>query len=118
MRHPDVYKTPTELAPLAHCLKRVPGVFGPGAANSDIPLRYYPDGRWGAVFQIKIDEHAWPVIRRLAEVFNDWYSAEEDAFRTVFKPVVARSIPAATVSSLWWTLETTRPGVAVADVVE
>jgi hypothetical protein len=116
-----VYQTPVELAPLAQSLRRVPGVGGPGAPNSDLPVGYFPDGRWGAVFQIKLDERAWPVIRRLAEVFNDWHAAEGDAFPTVFKPVAARSVHstgAAGSPSLLWTLETTRPGVTVADVVE
>jgi hypothetical protein len=110
------WETPSELAPLADLLKQVPAVNGPGLGpNNDIPGGYFPDRRWWVVFQIRTDDQlAWPVIRRLAEVFNDVsIPPAEDAFPTVLRPVVPEGLP-----SVWWALESTRPSVAVPDVIE
>jgi len=95
-------------------------VNGPGlGSNNEIPGGYFPDRRWWVVFQIKIDDQlAWPVVRRMAEVFNDTSTpAEPDIFPTVFKPVVPELIAPAP-PSLWWSLESTRPDLAIGQVVE
>jgi hypothetical protein len=108
--------TPSELAPLADLLKQVPAVKGPGLGpDGNIPGGYYTDRRWWLVFQIKTDDPlAWHVLRRLAEVLNDYSGPRtEDLFPTVLKPIVPGG-PA----SVWWSLESTRPDLAVADVIE
>ena len=116
MRPPRGYQTPPEFTPLVNCLKRVPTLNGPGfGSNNDIPGGYFPDGRWWVTFQFKIDdEMVWPVIRRLAEIFNNTSSpVAADAFPIVFRPVVPEGPP-----SIWWILESTRAGFAITEVVE
>jgi hypothetical protein len=128
MRHPRTWQTPPELIPLVNLLGRVPTVKGPGwGPDGPIPGGYFADGRWWIVFQIKIDDQmAWSVVRRLAEVFNDMSgSPGGDRFPTVFMPVVPETIfmpvvreqaPLA-LPSIWWSLESTRAGFAIGDVV-